>query len=269
MVYVHNDTESRLEDADGMPYTLDFLALEELDFLRAIIGSPTVRKALEARLRDQSQGNWLVDLLDVVVPFSQITTEEEGMWDIDVNVFIAEETSVTANYTARTACGGESQLPEFILWRCKYVFISASCGNGRIGLLTLCLTDLATKIGEWLPDSLLQAILTYMSHLFNSDSEWRRKEAVLCILNRVLDDWSGLQKKLDEATTAGILEYAKFAMASATTESPFLQARGFLLAGVLTATSTKTFHPTAGEYLQSSSNPTRDRADSRCPTQAS
>lgn len=192
--YIQDDAEGRLEDADGMPYTLDFLVLEEIDFLRAIIGSPNIKKALEQRLKYQSQRNWIVDLLDVVVPYSQMTNEEEGMWEIDVNVFLSEETSVTANYTARTACG-----------------------------------DLAIKIGEWLPDSLIEALLTYMSHAFSQDVPWRRKEAVLCILGHVLDDWKNFSRHLEVNVTSSLLEYTTHAMENQ--QNPFLTARGFATTG--------------------------------------
>lgn len=212
-VYIHDDAEGRLEDSDGMPYTLDFLVLEELDFLRAIIGSPSVKKALEQQLKQSQDRNWIVELLDVVVPYSQITTEEEGTWEIDVNVFLGEETSVTANYTSRTACG-----------------------------------DLGIKIAGWLPDSLMQALLTYMSHVFTSEGDWRRKEAVLCVLGQVLDDWKNIQRKLDESTTACLLELTQFAMESK--ESTFLQARGFLIGGALTATAKESFNPTATSLLE-------------------
>lgn len=211
-VYIHDDAEGRLEDSDGMPYTLDFLVLEELDFLRAIIGSPSVKKALEQQLKQSQDRNWIIELLDVVVPYSQITTEEEGVWEIDVNVFLSEETSVTANYTSRTACG-----------------------------------DLGIKLGEWLPDSLMQALLTYMSHIFTSQGDWRRKEAVLSILGQVLDDWKNMQRKLDESITARLLEFARFSMESK--ESTFLQARGFLVGGALTATSKESFYPNTTSLL--------------------
>lgn len=49
--------------------------------------------------------SWLQELLKLVVAYAQITVEEEGLWDIDVNLFLSEETSVTANYTPRTASG--------------------------------------------------------------------------------------------------------------------------------------------------------------------
>ena len=32
LMYIQEDRQSRLEDGDGLPYTLDFLILEELDF---------------------------------------------------------------------------------------------------------------------------------------------------------------------------------------------------------------------------------------------
>ena len=62
--------------------------------------------------------------MNLMIAYGQITVEEEGLWDIDVNIFLSEETSVTANYTPRTACG-----------------------------------DLVIKLCEWLHSETLQALL--------------------------------------------------------------------------------------------------------------
>ena len=43
--------------------------------------------------------------MQLVISYAQITTEEEGLWEIDVNLFLSEETALTANYTPRVACG--------------------------------------------------------------------------------------------------------------------------------------------------------------------
>ena len=49
-LYMDNDEQGQLKDADGLPYTLDFLVLEELDFLQSCLRAPLVRKELEAQL---------------------------------------------------------------------------------------------------------------------------------------------------------------------------------------------------------------------------
>ena len=136
-MFINDERQGRLEDADGLPYTLDFLVLEELDFMQALIRAPPVRAELEDQLKTQqgadgAQGaNWLAEVMKLVVGYAQITTEEEGLWDIDVNIFLSEETSVTANYTPRTACG-----------------------------------DLVIKLGEWLKITAVEGLLNYTKTLF-------------------------------------------------------------------------------------------------------
>lgn len=189
--YLDASEEGRLEDSDGLPYTLDFLVLEDLDFLHACVKAPPVRKALEAQLKEGK--TWLLDLVNLIIAYAQITDEEEGMWDIDVNVFLAEETSVTANYTSRTACG-----------------------------------DMAVKLGEWLPDSTMQALLAAMKQDLGSGSGWRLREASLFILGQILADWSNLPRTLQDDLAQGLHEIIRY---SITQPEPFLRARGFLLAG--------------------------------------
>lgn len=94
--YINNGGQGRLEDADGLPYTLDFLILEELDFLNQCMRATPVQKELEAQLngRPAHEAPWVVDLMKLLVAYSRITSEEEELWDIDVSLYLAEETSV-------------------------------------------------------------------------------------------------------------------------------------------------------------------------------
>lgn len=93
-----------------MPYTLDFLVIEELDYLQTLFGSVTVKRELEAQLAPEKtsdgalEGTWVGQIMTVLVGYSQITQEDEGLWNFDVNVFLSEETSETANYSPRNAC---------------------------------------------------------------------------------------------------------------------------------------------------------------------
>ncbi len=97
-----------------------------------------MRTELESQLKTQNSAdgaqhrNWLMEVMKLVVGYAQITTEEEGLWDIDVNIFLSEETSVTANYTPRTACG-----------------------------------DLVIKLGEWLKSTAVEGLLKYTKTLFD------------------------------------------------------------------------------------------------------
>jgi hypothetical protein len=138
-LYITDERQGRLEDADGLPYTLDFLVLEELDLMQALLKAPPVKAELQTQLQNASPAattsSWLIEVMKLVVSYAQITTEEEGLWEIDVNLFLSEETSVTANYTPRT-CGG----------------------------------DLVIKLGEWLKVTTVQGLLTYINNVFADSS---------------------------------------------------------------------------------------------------
>ena len=134
-LYIADERQGRLEDADGLPYTLDFLVLEELDLMQALLRAPPVKAELQNQLQAAgaavNTSSWLPEVMKLAVSYAQITTEEEGLWDVDVNIFLSEETSVTANYTARTCSG-----------------------------------DLVIKLGEWLKGGAVDGLLTYINTLF-------------------------------------------------------------------------------------------------------
>lgn len=114
-LYVADNQQGRLEDADRLPYTLDFLVIEELDYLQTLFGSVTVKRELDAQLAPDKvldgalEATWVGQIMAILVGYSQITQEDEGLWNIDVNVFLSEETSETANYSPRNACTGLAQ----------------------------------------------------------------------------------------------------------------------------------------------------------------
>jgi hypothetical protein len=133
-LYVADERQCRLVDADGLPFTLDFLVIEELDFLQACLRASLVRSHLKTLLNPQQTGRptWLSEIMKLAVAYAQITTEEEGLWDIDVNVFLSEETSATANYTPRIACG-----------------------------------DLLIKLNEWIKPQTVETLLAYTRTIFS------------------------------------------------------------------------------------------------------
>ncbi|KAI9679369.1 MAG: hypothetical protein M1817_005391 [Caeruleum heppii] len=209
-LYINDERQGRLEDADGLPYTLDFLVLEELDFMQACLRAPPVRKELEAQLQAQNGAepqhtSWLTEMMKVAVAYAQITTEEEGLWEIDVNIFLSEETSVTANYTPRTACG-----------------------------------DLIIKLGEWLQTVAADGLLQHARAVFSGEQQsWKSKEAVLYVLNQLLGDFLDVNRTIGPELSHGFAEFINYAQQQS---DMFLRARGHLAAGVLTRTS--------GEALQ-------------------
>lgn len=197
-IYVDNDEQGRLEDADGLPYTLDFLVLEELDFLHSCLRAPPVQQELEAQLQANASvyaTPWVTDIMKLAVSYTQICKEEEDLWDIDVNLFLAEETCVTANYTARTAGG-----------------------------------DLLIKLGEWLHQGALEGLLAYTQLIFSSDSTWRIKEASLYLLTQLMSDFLDTDKKVSDNLLESYMALIQYAISS---DEPLLRARGYLVAGVL------------------------------------
>ncbi len=199
-MYIDNDEQGRLEDADGLPYTLDFLVLEELDFLQSCLRASPVQKELEAQLQQHggvSATPWVMDVMKLAVGYAQIPKEEEDLWDIDVNLFLAEETSVTANYAARTACG-----------------------------------DLLIKLGEWLHQGALEGLLAYTQMLFASEAAtWRTREASLFLLTQLMNDFHDVDKQVAPEVAGAYLGLVEYAINRP--DEPLLRARGYLVAGVL------------------------------------
>lgn len=214
-MYIEDDMQGRLEDADGLPYTLDFLVLEELDFLQACLRAPPVRKELEQQLQAASGGaSWISEVMKIAVAYAQITVEEEGLWDIDCNVFLSEETNVTANYTPRSACG-----------------------------------DLVIKLGEWLNSTAVEGLLSYTRSLYSENSGWKMKEASLYLLNQLLGDFQDVEKQISPEAAQGYVDFIQHAVQD---EIVFLRARGHLVAGSLTRTSGATLQGVAATFMEAS-----------------
>jgi hypothetical protein len=199
-LFIEESRQSRLEDDDNLPYTLDFLVLEDLDFMQACLRATPVRKQLEASLEKSGpEGSWVSEMMKLAVGYAQITSEEEALWNIDVNIFLSEETSVTANYTPRTACG-----------------------------------DLVIKLGETMTAATVEGLLAYTRTLYASTQDWKAKEAVLFILNQLLGDFSEMDRRISPEAANGFIDFIKHAIEQ---QDEFLRARGFLVAGSLTRTS--------------------------------
>lgn len=216
-MYIDDDMQGRLEDADGLPYTLDFLVLEELDFMQACLRAPPVRKELEKQLQAANGGlSWITDVMKIAVAYAQITVEEEGLWDIDCNVFLSEETNVTANYTPRSACG-----------------------------------DLVIKLGEWLNSTAVEGLLAYTRSLYSETpaAGWKMKEAALYLLNQLLGDFQDVDKQIVPEAAQGYVAFVQHAMQE---DTVFLRARGHLVAGSLTRTSGAALQPVAVSFMEAS-----------------
>ncbi|KAL8912550.1 MAG: hypothetical protein Q9171_002491 [Xanthocarpia ochracea] len=199
-LYVSDNRQGRLEDADRLPYTLDFLVIEELDYIQTLVGSVTVKRELESQIAPEKlpngayDGTWIAQIMTILVGFSQITQEDEGLWDFDVNVFLSEETSETANYSPRNAC---SYLVQKL---CKY--------------------------------PVLNSLLAHTKAIYeDASSSARTKEAAMFVLKQILDELDSCSKDINPDIARAYLHYIGLAMQD---NDVFLRARGYILIARLT-----------------------------------
>ncbi|KAL4980104.1 armadillo-type protein [Aspergillus desertorum] len=202
--YINDERQGRLVDVDDLPYSLDLLVLEELDFIQSLLKAPPVKAELQQQLQNAGQSgitaSWLAEILKLASSYSQITSEEEGLWDIDVNLFLSEETSVTANYTPRTCSG-----------------------------------DLVIKLGEWLKDVTTQSLLVFLNGVFSdASSTWKSRESSLFILNALLRDLHEVSRDIAPELAGCFGNFIQFATQQ---EHELLRARGYLVAGSLAKVS--------------------------------
>lgn len=199
-LFIDSDSQSRLEDIDGLPFTLDFLILDELDFLNQCMRAPPVQKQLNADITAHGAVHdtpWVLDLMKLLVSYSQVSQEEEGLWNIDVSLYLAEETSVSSNYTTRTACG-----------------------------------DLLIKLGEWLNKRALEGLYAYSKTLFTGDgASWQKQEAALFLFSAILGDFEDLSKPVPAEIANAYLELVNYAVNRH--DETLLRARGYLVAGAI------------------------------------
>lgn len=203
-LYVETEAQGRLEDSDNLPYTLDFLILEEIDLLNQCFRAPPVQKELDGQLKAHASAHevpWMIEIMKVLVSYSRITREEEELWDIDCSLFLAEETSVSANYTARTAAG-----------------------------------DLLIKMGEWFNQQAIDGLYGYTKSLFTTGSaDWRSQESSLYLFVMLAGDFLDTDKVIPDPVVTAYIELVDFALSKA--ENPLLRARGYLVAGSLGRTN--------------------------------
>jgi importin-9 len=197
VMFIEDQRQGRLEDDDNLPYTLDWLVLEELDFLQACLRAGPVRKQLESQNTTiDNVLSWIVELMPLLVSYSQITTEEEGLWNIDVNIFLSEEYGTTPNYTPRSACG-----------------------------------DLIVKLCEWVKTSALDGLLVHFRRVYGSSISWKANEATLYILTQILTVFAEEDIELDAQKANSFVDFIRYAMQQ---PDEFLRARGYLVGGSLT-----------------------------------
>ncbi|KAG7110829.1 Importin subunit beta-5 like protein [Verticillium longisporum] len=200
-LYINNATQGRMEDSDALPFTLDYLVVEELDFLNQCFRAPPVVAELARQLEQSAtsgEPSWMVEVMSMLASYSRIGSEEQGMWDIDCSLYLVEETSASANYTARIAA-----------------------------------SDLLIKLGEWYSQKTVDAVFAYTQTLFSGDkAPWKTQEASLFLFSMLLSDFHDMDKSIPSHITEAYLALVDYSINQS--EEPYLRARGYLLGGNLT-----------------------------------
>jgi importin-9 len=200
-LYIDNETLDRLEDVDGLPYSFDFLVLEALDVMHQFLKAKPIDEKLRQQLAESAspaQTQWMMQMMQMLTAFSRITQEEEGLWDIDCSLYLAEEASASANYTSRTCAG-----------------------------------DVLIKLGELYNQTALEGLVAYTKLLFETSSpDWRSQEAALYLFNMIAGDFADTEKIIPQQTSEAYLSLVDHAVSQS--DSPFLRARGFLVGSTLT-----------------------------------
>lgn len=219
-LYVIENRQGRLEDADNLPYTLDFLVIEELDYIQTLLNTSALKRELDAQLTPETMTNgaynntWVAQVMPILVGYSQITTEDESLWDIDINIFLSEETSETANYSPRDAC-----------------------------------SNFVAKLCSW---PIFESLVTYGRTIFEDVSSTpKAKESTLYILKHVLAEVNTNDKPVNPESARLFLEYIQVSMQNS---DEFLRARAFIVAGALTTVSGDSLLELVPDFAQQSLN---------------
>lgn len=139
--YIDGERQGGLINQYQLQYTLDFLVIEEIDYLQTLLEANQVKQQLDAMIAADtassggSVAEWLSSVLGTLVTFSNVTKEAEEMWSIDFNVFLSEETFAETNNSPRSACAG-------FVW----------------------------KICNWLPAQTLESLLGYIKMIFEDSN---------------------------------------------------------------------------------------------------
>jgi hypothetical protein len=205
-LYLETHVQGRLEDNDGLPYTLDYLIMEELDLLNELIRASPVQKELQAQIQAHGSAGttpWVLRLVESLTKYARITQEDGQLWEFDPSIFLSEEAEVSTEYTARNACA-----------------------------------DLFIKVGQMLKRGALDGLLAYASTLFGpGKADWRSQEAALYLYGSLVTEFEETDTPMpDEVSQAflGMVQYAVNADGGAPREDEaLLRARGYIVAGKL------------------------------------
>ena len=129
--YVEGERQGGLINQYQLSYTLDFLVIEEIDYLSSLLSAPQVKRKLDG-MDAQSVQAWISSVLGTLVAFSSITSEAEQMWELNFNTFLSEESFSEVNNSPRTVCAS-------FVW----------------------------KVVQWFPQPTLASLLDYVKIIFS------------------------------------------------------------------------------------------------------
>jgi hypothetical protein len=214
--FVQDEAEGRLVDADGLPYSLDLYVLEQLDFLQSCLGNRVVKEHIEQAGFGGANSSPLSQMVSTAITLSQIAGEDKTMWEIDLNVFLSEETAISANYTPRTASG-----------------------------------DLIMKIGECFPAQTLESLFDHTQRIFSAENR-EMKESTLHLWDQLLNEYAEMDRPIDAGIATSLLGYIVTAISSTDEENQFLRARGYSVAATLTKATYETVGGRVTELMEQS-----------------
>ena len=211
-LFIDGETEARLVgESDNLPYSLDLLIVELIDLLQAVLRAPTVRSEFTQQIKQQGASengfDWIQELLAVLVQYSRASEEEQGMWDADINIYLAEMDAITANYTPRAACAE-------IISRTLY---------------------------DWLKQTLVEAMLFFDKHRNSNGNPVSSKdrEAFLYLLNQGLKEFDSNIVELEESLASRVMEQVSGSLQHS---SPYVRAGAQFVLGTLFKITGDKFH---------------------------
>jgi len=215
--FVQDEAEGRLVDIDGLPYSLDLYCLEQLDFIQSCLGNRTVKDHIEHAGFGIGGSSPFSQMVFTAIALSQITGEDKTMWEIDLNVFLSEETAISANYTPRTASG-----------------------------------DLTLKLGECFPARTVESLFDHTQRIFASGENCELKESALHLWDQLLNEYAEMGRKIDEGAATSLLGFVVDAIGSSDEENQFLRARGYSVAATLTKAMYSTIEDKVTQLMEQS-----------------
>jgi len=215
--FVREMAEGRLVDADGLPYSLDLYVLEQLDFITSCLGNRAVKDHIEQAGFAGANTSPFSQMVFTCITLSQIAGEDKTMWEIDLNVFLSEETSISANYTPRTASG-----------------------------------DLILKLGECFPTQAIESLFDHTQQIFGSGRSWLMKESVLHLWDQILNEYAEMERPITAGVAHSLLGYIVTAISSSDEENQFLRSRGYSVAATLTKATYDTIGDRVTELMEQS-----------------